>query len=226
MEFPIDAIHSPAAHTPTWDGREDDDDADQLFDGAIDHDDVLHIIASRDEEDEAGSVDAIMQKKKTSSSRYPRNVGKLAVRVMNKPRNNNSDDELVSPHVPVEDHAERAKSTKQYGRAMSNLLNLSDLKHSLNVETSTLKDLMIEMKYEQDQSHHDNIQCKKQPENGGVSTMEDPIGVSAVTEKVVEMTDIMILRAASRAIAESRPKKTNAILRARRAKLLGSNGSK
>jgi hypothetical protein len=236
MEFLTDAIHSPAAAalTPTWDGRDDDDDADQLFDRAIEHDDVLSIIASRDEEDKADSVDTIMQKKTTSSSCYQHGVGKLAVKLMNKPRNNNSDNEPVSPHVPVEDHVEQASCTKQYVRAMSNLLNLSDLEHSLNVETSTLKDLMMRTKYERDQLHYDNIQLKKQlahhqmlveAEGGGGSTTEDPISVSAETENVVEMTDIMILRAASRAIAESRPKKRNVVCRPRRASDEATRGS-
>ena len=206
MEFLTDAIHSPAAaaRTPFWDGRDDDaDDDDQLFDGEIEQDDVLNNIASRDEEDEAGNIEVIMQQKKTPSNRSQDGVGKLAVKLMNKSRHSNKDDEPVSPHVPVEDHVERAKTTKQYGRALRNhdehhppphglvvasnrlqapttpitsphstnnsnnnnnslLLNLFDLEHSLNDETSTLKDLMIKMKSERDQLRHDKSSLKKQ----------------------------------------------------------------
>ena len=169
--FPSDAIGP--AHTPNWDGR---DDADQ-FSRDTQPDSILNIIASRDEEDEAGCVEVVVQKTAAVSRTRPRN-----------------EDEPVSPHVHVED-GYRASGTKQYhsppnmqrhqhdvvasvqtprtspgspysvntsGNNNSLLLNLTDLENSLNDEASTLKNLMIKIKSERDQLRKDKNSLMKQ----------------------------------------------------------------
>ncbi|MFM6025744.1 MAG: hypothetical protein ACKPER_22930, partial [Dolichospermum sp.] len=140
------------------DGRDDADLHEQK-------DSFLNIIASRDEEDEAQSVEVIMQKKATVCPL----VGSLSRKA-----SNNVDP--VSPHISVDNaDTDLTANTRQFhipslreptspynDNNYSLLVNLSDLENSLKDETSLLKDAMIKIKSERDKLRHDKLVLAKQ----------------------------------------------------------------